>query len=46
MERQPAPYHFMPIDPQMAVHDEPSGHDAIDLLDQRWTGELDALWPH
>src|SRR5438093_1012506 len=40
MDRQAAPYHFIPVDPQLAVHDVPSAHDTLDLSDPRWTGEL------
>ena len=38
--RQPAPYHFVPIEPSVAVTDAPVFHDTLDLANA-WTGELD-----
>jgi hypothetical protein len=37
--REPAPYHFVPVEPQDAPDDAPVFHDRLDL-GEKWTGEL------
>ncbi len=39
LQREPAPYHFVPIEPASAVEDGPVWHDRLDL-DTLWSGEL------
>ncbi|MBF0502804.1 MAG: hypothetical protein HQM09_21900 [Candidatus Riflebacteria bacterium] len=41
MTRQSAPYHFVPVHPELAILDKPVFHDIQQNSDEFWSGELE-----